>query len=184
MGQPLKCIIMDYQVPGDYIEVFGWGSENPPSMSRDVEYTDVPIRGRSEPYVFYSHTGPQIWEFTFSLYASIDSGDNGTYDGAQEKASFIESLIMPDYGDVAGQVSVVQPPHLARIYILQLLDLVGTIRKPQWIFKGPYDMDTGRSQVIGVSFPFHCQRSFGQSPLGYADIRRLTARGQNRFSLG
>lgn len=185
MAKPLVGIIQDVQVPQDFIQFESW---DPPTKSRTVVYEDAQVRGRSEPHVFYSHTETQIWSFSMHFLASFDQGDGGSPIGVQEKASFIESLVMPDYGQTPGQVSVIRPPHLARIRILRMIDLIGTIRSPQWVYGGSqsavYDVVTGQPYQIDVTFQFHVQREFGKTPFGFADIRRLTARGQNRFSGG
>lgn len=178
MAKPLRGIIQDVQVPQDTIEFFSW---DPPQKSRNAVYDDVPVRGRSEPHVFYSHTEAQVWSFTIHFLASFDQRDNGTPVGVQEKMSFIESFVMPDYGNTAGQFSVVRQPHLARIRILRMIDLIGTIRSPNFIYNPPYDIVTGQPYQIDVSFQFNTQRELGRTPLGFSDIRRLTSRGQNRF---
>ena len=178
MAKPLRAIIQDVQVPQDIIEFFSW---DPPQKTRNVVYDDVPVRGRSEPHVFYSYTEAQVWQFNIHFLASFDQDDRGTPVGVAERASFLESFVMPDYGDTAGSFAVVRPPHLARIRILRMIDLIGTIRNPAFVYNPPYDIQTGQAFQIDVSFTFHTQREFGKDPLGFADIRRLTARGQNRF---
>ena len=177
MAKPLRGTIQDVQVPVDMIEFYSF---DPPQMSRSVAYDDVIVRGRSEPQVFYSHTESAIWSFTIHLVASIDQEDRGDPAVVKEKANFIESLIMPDYGDSAGEFAVVKPPHLARIRILRMFDAIGTIRNPTWNYMPPYDIVTGYPHRIDVSFSFYEQRSFDQEPLGFADIRRLLSRGQTR----
>lgn len=178
MAKPIRGLIQDTQVPEDVIEFFSF---EPPQKSRSVSYDDVAVRGRSEPYVFYSYTGAQIWSFTINFLASFDQADGGTPLDVQEKMNFIESFVMPDYGQNAGQFAVVRPPHLARIRILKMLDIIGTIRDPSWTYEPPYDINTGQPYQITCSFTFNVQRELGKDPLGYADIRRLTARGQDRF---
>lgn len=178
MAKPLRGLIQDVQVPQDTIEFFSW---EPPQKSRDVTYDDVPIRGRSEPHVFYSHTGPQVWQFSIHFLASFDQDDGGTPTIVQEKMSFVESFVMPDYGETSGQFAVVRPPHLARVRILRMIDLIGTIRNPTWVYLPPYDITSGQPYQIDCSFTFHTQRELGKAPLGFADIRRLSARGQDRF---
>lgn len=178
MAKPLVGIIQDVQVPQDFINFESW---EPPVKSRNPVYDDVTIRGRSEPHVFYSHTDAQIWTFSIKFFASIDQGDNGLPIGVLEKQSFIESLVMPDYGQTPGDLAAIRPPHLARIRILRMLDIIGTIRSPNFVFQPPYDITTGYPYQIDCTFQFHAQREFGKSPYGFADIRRLTARGQNRF---
>lgn len=181
MARPPALLIQDVQVPQDFIEVLSW---EPPTKGRTVVYDDVSVRGRSEPHVFYSHTEAQVWNFTIHLFASMDQNDGGTPLGVQEKASFIESLVMPDYGATPGELSAIRAPHLARLRILRMLDLIGTIRNPSWTYSPPYDIRTGQPYQIDCSFQFYTQREFGKTPYGFADIRRLTARGQNRFGSG
>jgi len=178
VARPLRGIIQDVQVPQDLIEFFSW---DPPQKTRNPVYDDVPVRGRSEPHVFYSYTEAQVWQFSIHFLASFDQDDNGTPKGVMERMSFIESFTMPDYGETAGNFAVVRPPHLARIRILRMIDLIGTIRSPTFTYSAPYDIQTGEPYQIDVSFTFHTQQEFGKAPLGFADIRRLTARGQNRF---
>ena len=178
MAKPLVGVIQDVQIPQDFITFESW---DPPSKSRVPQYDDVDVRGRSEPHVFYSYTGPQIWNFALKLFASIDQDDRGIYLGVQEKVSFLESLVMPDYGNTPGQVAAIRPPHLTRIRILRMIDLIGTIRDLNFTYNPPYDTQTGKPQLVDCSFKFQAQREFGRAPYGFADIRRLTARGQNRF---
>lgn len=178
MATPLVGLIQDMQVPQDVISFESW---EPPSKSRSVNYDDVSIRGRSEPHVFYSDTGPQIWTFSIHLVASVDQGDDGSPDSVQEKVSFIESLVMPDYGDTPGGEAAIRPPHLARIQILNMINLVGTIRNPSFTYLPPYDTDSGQPYQVDCNFTFQVQREFGKPPLGFADVRRLTSRGQNKF---
>jgi hypothetical protein len=181
MASPLVMIIQDVQVPQDYINVYSWDDL---TKSRRVVYDDVDVRGRSEPHVFYSHTEAPVWEFSLHFMASVSQGDHGDPLGVMEKVSFIESLIMPDYGEIPGQGSIVRPAHLARIKVKRLIDAIGTIRDPKWPFKGAYNTTTGYPQQVDCTFSFHVQRTFGKTPYGYADIRRLTSRGQNRFNVG
>lgn len=178
MAKPLRGIIQDVQVPQDIIEFFSW---EPPQKSRNPVYDDVPIRGRTEPHVFYSHTEAQVWQFTIHFFASFDQNDGGIPLGVMEKMSFIESFTMADYGNQSGQFAVVRPPHLARIRILRMIDLIGTIRSPSWTYLPPYDIQDGKPYQIDVSFQFNAQRELGKAPLGFADVRRLSARGQDRF---
>jgi len=178
MAKPLVGILQDVQVPQDFIRFESWAE---PTKSRQVVYDDVDVRGRSEPHVFYSHTGAQVWSFKLQLVASYDQDDRGVYTTVQEQASFIESLVMPDYGQRPGDLAAIRAPHLARIRILKMVDIVGTIRDPNWTYLAPYDIRTGVPQIIECSFSFHAQREYGKAPLGFSDIRRLTARGQTRF---
>lgn len=181
MPRRIKGIIQDYQVPTEMIEFYSW---DPPQKSRSAVYDDVNIRGRSEPHVFYSYTEAQVWNFAIYFRASFEQNDGGVPLGVMERQSFIESFVMPDYGQVPGQFAVVRPPHLARIRILKMIDLIGTIRTPNWVFggsAGTYDVNNGYPHQIDLTFTFHAQQPVGVSPLGYADIRRLSARGQDRF---
>ena len=178
MAKPLRGILQDVQVPQDTIDFYSW---DPPQKSRNVVYDDVPIRGRSEPHVFYSHTEAQVWQFSIHFIASFDQNDGGIPLNVMEKMSFIESFVMPDYGQTSGQFAVVRSPHLARIRILRMIDLIGTVRNPNWVYNPPYDITNGQPYQIDCSFSFHTQRELGKAPLGFADIRRLAFRGQDRF---
>ncbi len=177
MASPLRGIIQDVQVPNDTIDFFSF---EPPQRSREVFYDDVPIRGRSEPHVFYSHTGAQVWSLSITLFASVDQNDEGQAIDVVEKVNFLESLEMPDYGQSPGEFAVVRSPHLARIKILKMFDVIGTIRNFNAIYEGPYDIDTGYPQRAIVSFILQTQRTINQQPLGFSDIRRLVSRGQTR----
>jgi hypothetical protein len=181
MAKPFVGIIQDVQVPGDYIEFYAFKE---PQRSRKAVYDDTTIRGRSEPHAFYSHTEAGVWNFQIDLTASVEQDDGGLYIGVQEKVSFIESFLMPDYGNVPGGLASVRPPHLCRIRILRMFDAIGTIRDVNTVYNSPYDVNTGMSGHVPTTFTFYEQREFGKAPLGYADIRRLTARGQNRFTGG
>ena len=177
MAKPFRGIIQDVERPGELIEFFSF---EPPQKSHTVVYDDVSIRGRSEPHVFYSHTEAQIWNFTIHFLASFDEGDNGRPANVKEKENFLESFVMPDYGDEAGDFGVVKPPHLARVRILKMFDLIGTIRDLNFQYVPPYDVVTGYPYQIDATFTLHAQRSFGKDPLGYAEIRRIIAKGQSR----
>lgn len=189
------------------LEFITFDSFEPPQKARDVTYDDVPVRGRSEPHSFYAHTGGEVWQFVLHLRSSINQGDLGptpTVSGegllrgaaevtreslvrsraiaagfsVMEKERFISSLLMPDYGNQPGAISgVVKPPHFARIAILGMMDVVGTIRGLSSTLLPPYDVVTGFPQQIDVSFSLYAHRSFGQRPLGFADIRRLRTDG-------
>ena len=176
MARKLNGIIMDVETR-QYIEFFSW---EPPQKQRPPVYDDVVVRGRTEPHTFYSHTEARVWSWTIHFVASIDQGDRGLPQAVKEKENFVESLVLPDFGIEPGELSVVKPPHLARIRIKRLIDAVGTIRSPTFNEVGPFDVDTGYPYQIDVSFSFHEQRMIGASIDSMTTVRRLLAYGQTR----
>lgn len=179
MARALEGIIIDTKVPSDYVKFRSW---EVPQYSRSAVYDDVAIRGRSEPHSFYSHTEAKAWNFTIHFIASFDQGDGGEPRAVTEKRSFLESFLMPDYGSSPGQYTFVKSPHLARIRIRKMFDIVGQIRNLNVTYEAPYDMGTGEAYQIDCGFSFIEHRTIDQYPQGYADIRRLTFRGQDRFT--
>jgi len=173
MADPFRGVLLDMEQPNEFISFLVF---DPPSWSRQVNYSEVEIRGRSEPHVFYSSTGPKIWSFELHLFA----GDVGSARTVRQQELFIESLIMPDYGALPGQTSAVaKPPHRARIRIKQMLDVVGTLRDLRVDYLRPYEGVTGFPYIVKVGFTMHAQRLYGQeAPLGFADVRRMLSRGQ------
>ncbi|MCH7523528.1 MAG: hypothetical protein IIC74_00610, partial [Bacteroidetes bacterium] len=80
---------------------------------------------------------------------------------AQE--AFLESLVLPGYKGIH-----VEAPHLARISILKMLDVIGTIRDIDFTYLAPYQaagnpehghspIPTGYPYQIDVNFTFHGQ---------------------------
>ncbi len=177
MANPLKGVILDVETK-DFIHFFSF---EPPQYSRNPVYDDVPIRGRSEPHSFYGYTEAGIWSFAIHFIASIDQNDEGDPASVKEKANFIESLILPDYGFEVGEFSVVLPPHLARIRILKMFDAIGTIRSPSWTLLGPYDVDTGYSYQIDCTFSFNVQKTIGNID-SMSSKRSLLSVGQTRLN--
>ncbi len=178
MVAPIKGVIMDIETK-EYID---FTSFEAPQKSRGVTYDDVPIRGRSEPHVFYGYTDATVWSFTIHFVASLHEGDGGLPVTVKEKELFIESLILPDYGIASGEFSVVTPPHLARIRILKMFDAIGTIRNPSWTLLPPYDIDTGYPFQIDCSFSFNVQKLIGESLDSMSSKRRDWSLGQTRQS--
>jgi hypothetical protein len=178
MAKPLRGLIQDVSYPSEFIDFYTFED---PTKNRNVNYEDVAIRGRSEPHVYYANTDAAVYSLNISFIASLDEGDNGNPQTVREKENFLESLCMPDYGRVPGKpASVVRPPHLARIRIKRMFDVIGTIRGLNFTYVGPFDIDTGYPYKIDASFSIHAQRVFGrEKPLGYAELRRLSARGQD-----
>ncbi len=172
----LVGIIMDVETK-QFIEFFSW---EPPQRARSPIYNDEPIRGRSEPHSFYSHTEAGVWQFSIHLVASIDQNDRGLPIAVKEKANFIESFTLPDLGIEPGEMSLVKPPNLARIRIKRLIDAVGTIRNFSSTPTGPYDVDTGYSQTIDCTFSLNEQHKFGSAIDSMTSMRRLIAYGQTR----
>ncbi|MCG8433061.1 MAG: hypothetical protein MJA83_03390, partial [Gammaproteobacteria bacterium] len=155
MANPLRGEIIDVET----LQVIRFFSFEPPQKQRTAQYDDVEIRGRSEPHPFYSSTTAQIWSFSINFVASFDEKDRGQRIDVKEAENFMESFVMPDYGDVPGQPSsVVRSPHLCRIRILRMFDVKGTIRDLQFTFPPPYDADTGFPQVLPTSFTLHSQQ--------------------------
>lgn len=169
-------IIMDV-VTKQYVEFVGW---EPPQASRVPVYNDESVRGRSEPYSFYSHTGPRVWPFRVHFVASLDQGDKGIYESVKEKVNFVESLVLPDYGVEPGELSIVTSPHYARIRIRRLVDAVGTIRNFSVEYPGPYDVDTGYSQTADCSFELQEQHAYDQNIDSMSSVRRSLVYGQTK----
>lgn len=183
MARPMEMVILDVET-GEYILLHGF---EPPSKGRTVNYDDVAVRGRSEPYQFYSSTETGVWSFKVRLVASVEQNDRGDPVTVLGRSDFIESLAMPDYGDDPGQVSsVVQPPHLTRLAVTGTegvsIDITGTLRGFQSQWQLPYDIVTGLPTIIDVSFEIHEQTPYGQRPKGYADVRKRLLKGQTRLA--
>lgn len=150
------------------IPFFSW---DPPTHSRSAVYDDVSVRGRSEPHPFYSHTDPQIWAFSIHLSASFNQNDFGTPAEVKIRENFIESLVMPDYGDEAGTFGVVNPPHLCRVVIGAMFDARGTLRNFSSAYRGPFENITGLPHNIDITFDLHVQSPPNVTPAGYSDVR-------------
>lgn len=174
----LTGIIMDV-VTKQYIEFLSW---EPPQKSRNPVYEDIPVPGSTEPQVFWSHTEARVWSLSIHLVASIDQNDRGTPAGVKEKENFIESLTLPEFGIEPGEISLVKPPHLARIRIKKMFDGIGTIRSTSFDYVGPYDVDSGYPYQIDCSFSFQEQKLSGDDQDSMTSVRRLLAYGQTRQS--
>jgi hypothetical protein len=168
MARPLRGIIQDYET-GEFIEFFTFSD---PQKSRSANYDDVAVRGRSEPHDFYSSTDAQDWSLTIYLIASIEQNDEGSVISVRKKENFLESLLMPDYGDnPAEDASVVKPPHYARIRIGRMFNVIGSVRNLSFNYPRPYSAN-GLPQQIEVSISFRSKRTI--KPLGYAATRELS----------
>ena len=169
MARPIRGIIEDVNDPTEFIT---FDSFEPLQKARNPVYDDVAVRGRAEPHVFYSHTEAKIVQFTLHFIASVDQGDNGNPRTVKGKEAFMESLVVPDYGNATGDNAAVLPPHLARIKILKMFDAIGTIRSLSCVDVPPYDIETGFPYQIDCSFSFHIEKFIGD-PLGFREIRDL-----------
>jgi len=168
MAPPLLMIIQDFET-GESITTPSWSQ---PQFSRDPSYDDVPIRGRSEPHQFYAYTGTAIWNISLVLIASIDADDEGKVKTVKKQLNFLESLTMPDYGPTPLETAgVVKPPHLTRVNIRRMFNVIGTLRNLSYTLEGPYD-ELGMSHRASVTFTLHALRQV--RPLGFAAIRELS----------
>lgn len=114
----------------------------------DANWNDVAIRGRSEPLVFYSETGPDTWSFNMTLSASINERDGGNAEKCMRDWLFIKASAYPDY---EGDESMV-PPTLFNLRWGRAFDEIGIIKAPNAQFKAPYvdELPT----IIEVTFTF------------------------------
>jgi len=137
-------------------------------LSEDVaaEYDEMPVRGRSEPHSFYSQTGPDTWQFSLKLMASVDQGDGGTPRKIYDDYLFLKSFQYPDYGP--SFVGPVKPPRQAIITIGTFFRKKGQIRTPSFTFNAPYD-ENGFPHSIDCNFTF---RVINDLPLSFSDVRR------------
>lgn len=164
----LRGIIQDFET-GEFLEFYSFEA---PQKSRSANYDDVAIRGRSEPVPFYSSTNAQVWSLTIRLVASYDQDDSGSPIRVKREENFVESFLMPDYGDTPAETSgVVKSPHRARIRIGRMFNVVGTIRDLSFTYPPPYDAQ-GYPQIVEVAISFQTQRTI--RPLGYAALRNLS----------
>jgi len=174
----LQCVVLD-TVTNQFLMIPSW---DPPQKTRDANYDDVMVRGRSEPHVFYSNTGLQVWQITLHLTSNLNMGDTLTPLSVKVQENFLESLTMPDYGAVPGaHAGVVNPPHPVRISILRMFDAIGTIRNLSFTYVEPFDMFTGFPHQIDATFSFHGRPviSSDEKPHGFADIRKSLPWGQD-----
>lgn len=170
----LKGILQDYET----LEGIQFYRFEPITKSRDVNYADVSVRGRSEPHVFYTDTTAKTIPITIHLDASMDQGDNGKYQTVRDKENFVESLVMPDYSGISGNSSFVSPPHLVRFKILRLIDVIGTLRNYSATDVPPYDIITGYPQIVDISFTIHVQSTVNEIQ-DYKIVRNWQNRGSN-----
>lgn len=136
-------------------------------ISEDVsaDFEEVPVRGRSEPHVFYSQTGPDSYSFNIHLHASVDEYDGGTPQRIHSQYLFLKSFQFPDYGP--GYLGPIKPPHQVIILIGQFFRKKGIIKQPGFTFHPPYDTN---------GFPYHIEcrftfREINDTPRSYDDVR-------------
>ncbi len=145
----------------------------PPSYGRAVNYESAHVRGRSEPYCFYVDTDERVTRFAIEFHSADDELRT-----IREKERFIESLVVPDYGPTPGQrAAIVKPPHLAVVWIKDLVRVRGTIRNLQVTPHIPIDLATGLPHHIAVAFDLHSQSLSPDQLQGFADLRRVLSRG-------
>jgi len=134
-----------------------------------AEYDEAPVRGRSEPHLFYQQTGPDNYNFSLKLVASVDEVDGGTPQQIHQQYLFIKSFQFPDYGQ--GYLGPVRPPHHAIILIGRFFRKKGAIQDPSFTFSFPLDEN-------GYPYQIECRWTFrvlNDRPLDYMDVR--TGRG-------
>ena len=129
-----------------------------------AEYSEEPVRGRSEPHPFYSGTGEDTYSFSIKLMASVDQGDGGTPLKAWNSYLYLKSFQFPDYGE--NNQGPIRPPRQCIISIGKLFRKRGIIKQPSFSFNPPYDAD-GYPHSIDCSFTF---RVFNEVARSYTDI--------------
>lgn len=137
----------------------------PITDSVEAEYDEVGVRGRSEPYVFYTQTGPNTYNFDIRLAASADEADEGSTRRLWSDYLFLKSFQYPDYGP--GNVGPVSPPRQVIIRLGTTFRHRGVIKSPSFTLLEPYD-ELGYPYLIDCQFVF---RVINDRPLSFRDIR-------------
>jgi len=138
----------------------------PITENLDAQYDEPPVRGRSEPHLFYSQTGADHYSFNITFAASVDALDGGSTEMIYTQYLFLKSFQYPDYG--LNNVGPVQPPHKVAITIGRFFRKKGVIIQPSFNFHPPYDTN-GYPHRIECQFTF---RVINDTPLSLSDVRR------------
>jgi hypothetical protein len=117
-----------------------------------AEYEKAVVRGRSEPYRFYSGTSVRAWNFTLIFLASVDQGE-GVDDATaiqmlQQQTDFFEACQYPIVND--DQIS---PPTRVKISCGKILNATGLISDVRTAFPAPFTSD-GYTMRTEISFMF------------------------------
>jgi hypothetical protein len=144
-GQPILATVTALDVPGqsttfEYFERL--------DLAVSAEYDKVAIRGRTEPYRFYSGTGVQAWNVSIILLASVDQGESN------DDATAIQQLQQATDFYLACQYAIVNddqisPPTRVKITCGKILNATGLISDVRVAFPAPYTSDgyTFRNEV-------------------------------------
>lgn len=103
--------------------------------SKSVDWSNVAIIGRAEPYLVYSSSGPRIFTFTLGFMSSVDGTDTGEADEVRKSMAFIESLAYPDVSH-----GIVVPPPTCILVIGKLLDTRVVLTNYNFRWLGPWEL--------------------------------------------
>lgn len=123
MPQPMASKLIDVKNHFRSIDI---DSFDPPSLQVSPTFADESVRGRSQPYRFYSDTPFRTWAVSLHLVASAQQADGGTIGNLERMLRFIMSFAYPEYQtDSDGIGGWVGPPHLAHLVLGKFLDSKG-----------------------------------------------------------
>jgi hypothetical protein len=128
-------------------------SFDPPQLQVSATYGDESVRGRSQPYRFYSDTGFRTWSMTIHLVASLQQADGGTVENVEEAIRFIMSFAYPEYRrDFGVDGGYTGPPHLAHLVLGNFMDSKGYVGEPSAQLGPVYYDDRPMSADITFTF--------------------------------
>jgi len=171
MPDSVKCYIIDSEWnPGEGISQVEFKYyEDIENSGYDPLYDESIVRGRSEPHLFYSHTGADKYNFTLKFAASVDEADGRNARQIWNEHLFIKSFSYPSYGiDRKGPM---RPPRKVIIQIGSWFRKRGVIESPSASFSKTCDLE-GYPLFIDERFTF---RVINVIPLDMFDIRQLRA---------
>lgn len=123
------------------------------------------VRGRSEPQDFYSHTGPDVFNFIIQLAASAEESDKRTPVDNWKDVLYLKSFQFPHYG--FNRKGPVKPPHQAIISIGGFFNKTGSIREVAINLDSPVD-EISYPLVVECTFTFKVEHD---TPPDLYDIR-------------
>jgi len=135
------CYIIDLET-GDKCEfqlmpdVFG--------ESKSANWDQIPIIGRSLPYLGYAHSGPRTASFTLLFHAI---GGKWTPVWVMEHVRFLKSLVYPDY-----QNGFTFPPHRAMLIVGEAIGMVCVAANVTTNWMGPWTFSDS-----GEAYPFRAE---------------------------
>lgn len=142
----------------------------PFSRSTSANYELTGIRGRSTPHVSYVDTGEEVWSCNAQLTTGgRESEEEITVEGLHDHVEFVRSFVYPDY---SGGL-VVKPPPLCLISLGTTWKKIGYLQGVQDSHEAPYDVITGLSMNVKLTFELHVTQT---RPLGMQDVRDWRAR--------